>query len=123
MLALPAVTNSPRVLGCTVAFLGLAWSYSMPPLRLKNRPILDSISNGLMCWLFWASGYVFEGKRALLWSTDPSATNGRLVFFFASGLHSLAAVADVQADASAGDRTIGTGLGERIALLFSFVCL
>ena len=95
----------------------------MPPLRLKNRPILDSISNGSMCWLFWASGYVFDGNRALLWDTDPSATNGRLVFLFASALHSLAAVEDIQADACADDRTIATVHGERIALLFSLVCL
>ena len=101
-------------------------SFSLSGLELldatssaENRPVLDSISNGSMCWLFWASGYVFDGKKALLWNTDPSATNGRLVFLFASALHSLAAVADVQADASAGDRTIATGLGERIALLFS----
>ena len=123
MLALPAAANSLRVFGCTVAFLCLAWSYSTPPLRAKNQPILDSFFNGLMCLLFWASGYVFDGKKTLLWTTDHSATNGHLVFLFASALHSLAAVEDAKADAFAGDRTIATVFGERIALLFSLVCL
>lgn len=123
LLALPASASSPWVLGYTAAFLCLAWTYSTPPLRLKERPIIDSLSNGLMCWLFWASGYIFSGERTLTLYNDPSATNGRLVFLYASALHSLAAVEDAKADASANQRTIVTTFGERFALLFSLVCL
>ncbi|KAK0959518.1 hypothetical protein LTR54_018492, partial [Friedmanniomyces endolithicus] len=52
LLALPASASSPWVLGYTAAFLCPAWTYLTPPLRLKERPIIDSLSNGLMCWLF-----------------------------------------------------------------------
>ena len=41
LLALPASASSPCLLACTMAFLCLTWSYSTPPIRLKERPVLD----------------------------------------------------------------------------------
>jgi len=123
LLALPAWARSPQLFGCTVAFLSLVWIYSLPPLRLKERPVLDSLSNGLMCWLFWACGYAFNGDTSLIFDTKLAARNGRLVFLLASALHSLAARLDARADASAKYRTIATVLGEIFAGLFSLICL
>jgi 4-hydroxybenzoate polyprenyltransferase len=123
LLALPASVQSPQLLGWTVSFLSLAWIYSSPPFRLKERPILDSLSNGVICWLFWACGYTFSGDTSLVLNTKPASRNGWFVLLYASALHSLAAMVDVHADASAQYQTIATVLGERFAALFSMICL
>ena len=123
LLGGPASCRSPQLFGCTAAFLSLVWMYSSPPLRLKERPILDSLSNGLMCWLFWVCGYVFNGDSSLLFDTPGAARNGWLVFLLASALHSLGAMLDVHADASVHHRTIATVFGEKFAALFSMTCL
>lgn len=119
----PAGVQSPSVLWCTAGFLSLGWIYSAPPLRLKERPIVDSIANGLLCWLLWASGYTFSGESHLFVQAAKSASNGRLVFLFAAGMHGLAAVEDAGADALAGLRTIATVHGTSLAIWFSTVCL
>jgi 4-hydroxybenzoate polyprenyltransferase len=123
ILALPASANSAQVLWCTIGLLSVAWGYSTPPVRFKERPVLDSLANGLLCWLFWASGYTFSGQRSLVFDTIESATNGRLVFLLASAMHSLAAVEDAETDALVEYRTIATVCGERFAIGFSHICL
>lgn len=123
LLALPASIRSPQLLGYTVSFLSLVWIYSSPPFRLKDRPILDSLSNGVICWLFWACGYTFSGDMFLVFNTEPASRNGWFVLLYASALHSLGAMVDARADASAKYRTIATVLGERFAASFSMICL
>ena len=123
MLVLPASTRSPQLFGYTVTFLCLVWIYSSPPFRLKNRPILDSISNGLICWLFWACGYTFKGDTASMYHGLWAARCGWYVFLLGSALHSHAAILDAHVDASVECRTIATGLGSRCAALFSMTCL
>lgn len=121
--AFPATTCSLEALAYTLAFLALLWMYSAPPVRFKERPVLDSLLNGLVCWLFWAYGYTFSGYRSLIFDTQQSAGNGRLVFLFASALHSLAAMLDRRADALAGYRTIGTVHGGKYTAFFPLACL
>lgn len=79
LLALPASIRSPQVLGYTISFLALIWMYSSPPLRLKERPLWDSLSNGLICWLFWACGSTFYSERYIISSTLTSK-NGWFIF-------------------------------------------
>lgn len=123
LLALPAAICSPQLLCCTVAFLTLVWVYSSPPLRLKERPVLDSLSNGVICWFFWACGYTFNGDTNLFFDTMPASRNGCFVLLYASALHSLAAIVDARTDASAKYRTIATVYGEEFAANLSMVCL
>jgi 4-hydroxybenzoate polyprenyltransferase len=123
LLALPASIRSPQLLGYTVSFLSLAWMYSSPPFRLKERPFLDSLSNGAICWLFWACGYIFSGDTTLAFNTQTASRNGWFVLLYASALHSLAAMVDAPTDASAKYRTIATVFGERFAVLFSLISL
>lgn len=123
LLAIPATMRSPQLLGCTISFLSLVWIYSSPPFRLKERPILDSLSNGVICWLFWACGYTFSGGTSLVFNTKPASRKGWFVLLYASALHSLAATVDARADVSAKYQTIATVLGERYAALFSMICL
>ena len=122
LLALPASLQSLEVLGCTLSFLSMTWIYSSPPLRLKERPIWDSVSNGIICWIFWICGYTFSDERVI--SIEVLASkNGWFVLLYASALHSLAALLDAPADSSAQYRTIATVLGERFTAAFSMVSL
>jgi 4-hydroxybenzoate polyprenyltransferase len=123
LLVLPASIQSPQLLGCTVSFLFLVWIYLSPPFRLKERPILDSLCNGLICWLFWACGYTFSGDTTLVFNTKPASRNGWFILLYASALHSLAAMVDARSDASAKYQTVATVLGERFAAFFSMMCL
>ncbi|PVH90154.1 hypothetical protein DM02DRAFT_548345, partial [Periconia macrospinosa] len=122
LLTFPGWRNSLQLFGCTIAFLALVWAYSSPPFRLKERPIVDSISNGVICWLFWACGYTFSGEK-LLFSSKPAVWNGWFILLYGSAMHSLAAIVDVEADSRAQYCTIATILSERYAALFSLICL
>lgn len=105
----------------TILLLVLGWQYSSPPLRLKERPPLDSISNGVIVWLCWARGYADSGLPLFGPDAVHSATKGWLLAFCTAGVHALGAVADVEADAAAGQRTIATVLGKRSAAAFSTI--
>ncbi|EJD07247.1 prenyltransferase [Fomitiporia mediterranea MF3/22] len=103
----------------TTFILFLSWQYSSPPLRLKERPILDSLSNGALVWLCWALGYTSSGSALFGASAGEGAEKGWLLAFCTAGVHALGAAADVEADIAAGQRTIATVFGERLAAGFS----
>lgn len=105
----------------TTLLLVLSWQYSSPPLRLKERPLLDSISNGVIVWLCWARGYSDSGLPLFGPDVIDSATKGWLLAFCTAGVHALGAAADVEADVAAGQRTIATAFGKRFAAAFSAV--
>ncbi|WP_020222714.1 prenyltransferase, partial [Halarchaeum acidiphilum] len=95
---------APWILG----FLVLGWAYSAPP-RLKTKPPLDSLSNGL---------YVLPGVAAyaaVAGSLPPLlAVLGGWVWTMA--MHTFSAIPDVEPDRRAGLRTTATVLGARRAL-------
>lgn len=123
LLTLPVSIQSPQLLGCTVLFIILAWFYSSPPLRLKERPILDSLSNGVCCWLLWVCGYTSTGHIFQMYHAGGNFSCGGFVLLFFSASHCLGAIADRKADASAKQRTIATVFGEKLSVLFAVVCL
>ena len=119
-----------QFMAVTTLIVGLGWAYSTPPFRLKERPVLDSLSNGYVVWLCWALGYTSTGLPLPILSTilpsglpsdglDENAHKGWLLAFCTSGVHALGAVADVGADAAAGQKTIATAFGERGASAFA----
>ncbi|KAI5118399.1 hypothetical protein M0805_007533 [Coniferiporia weirii] len=126
----PLFTSSPgssayRLLQgplCTILLLFLSWQYSSPPLRLKEQPIVDSLSNGAIVWLSWALGYVACGGALFGSSAGEGASKGWLLAFCTTGVHALGAAADIEADVAAGQRTIATVLGTRITAGFSAAC-
>lgn len=121
--ALPAAANSGEVLIYTAIFTCTAWLYSTPPVRLKERPFQDSLSNGVICWAFWASGFVFSGDKTVLLASDPARRAGYLVFLYAVALHGLASVLDTRADVSVNHRTTSTVIGEQCAIGVSLLSL
>lgn len=123
LLALPASIQSPQVLGCTLLIVIISWIYSSPPLRLKERPVLDSLSNGVGCWSLWACGYTASGHRFLVYPAGGNFSYGGFILFCGAAVHSLGAIIDAKADAFAKQRTIATVFGERLSALFATVCL
>ncbi|EIW56689.1 uncharacterized protein TRAVEDRAFT_73151 [Trametes versicolor FP-101664 SS1] len=109
-----ALTRTSQNLLTTLLLLALSWSYSTPPLRLKERPILDSLSNGLIVILAYLSGYTARGGRLL----RPPA-KGLVLGLCTAGVHALGAAVDARADAAAGQRTIATVFGADGAVAFA----
>jgi 4-hydroxybenzoate polyprenyltransferase len=99
-----------------VGLLVAAWAYSVPPLRLKERPPLDSLSNGLGYFLLpFAMGYSL-GANPL---TMP--LKYYLLALAVSGIHALATAADFEADRAASHRTFAVAFGRRTAAAFAFL--
>ncbi|KDQ14643.1 hypothetical protein BOTBODRAFT_109705 [Botryobasidium botryosum FD-172 SS1] len=98
----------------TSALVLLGWQYSAPPIRFKDIPILDSLSNGTIVFLSWLVGFSFGGES--IFSTPPK---GYMLLLCGAGLHALGAVMDADSDAAAGQRTIATYLGARRATIFA----
>ena len=95
-------------------FLVLGAAYSAPPLRLKTRPPLDSLSNGL---------YVLPGVAAYVAvaGTAPPALAVAGGWLWTMGMHTFSAVPDVEPDRRAGLTTTATTLGAPLTLAYCAV--
>jgi 4-hydroxybenzoate polyprenyltransferase len=111
------LTGTLSNIGTTLLLVLLGWQYSAPPLRLKEVPILDSISNGAIVSLAWLVGFTVSGSSVV---TAP--TKGYMLGLCTAGVHALGAVVDAEADRTAGQRTIATALGRQQAALFAALC-
>jgi 4-hydroxybenzoate polyprenyltransferase len=99
----------------TVGLVVMAWAYSVPPYRLKERPPLDSLANGFGYFLFpLMMGYSLGG--------DPRYMPVRyyLLALCVAGVHALATAADYDADLAAGHRTLAVVFGKRAAAALAF---
>jgi 4-hydroxybenzoate polyprenyltransferase len=100
----------------TVLLVLVAWLYSVPPLRLKERPPLDSLANGFGYFLLpFTMGY----------SLNADARTMPLKYYLLAlcvcGVHALATAADYEADRAAGHRTLAVKFGRRAAAAVAFV--
>lgn len=83
-------------------------AYSVPPVKLKGRPPLDSISNGF--WVFT----VFAAGVGLAGGSFSSIIPGAYWFSaIVAGAHAVASLPDIEADRKAGIKTTGMVLGWR----------
>lgn len=99
----------------TVSLVLVAWLYSVPPMRLKERPPLDSLANGLGYFLFpFMMGYSL--------GADIRTIPVRYYYLTlcVCGVHSLATAVDYEADRAAGHRTIAVVAGKRTAAALAF---
>ena len=113
LLLLPFLGNSGR--WGIAGFLFFSVFYSMPPIRAKVRPLIDSIFNVL---------YIFPGivGYAVVSKTMPSLYLCLAAAFWCMAMHAYSAVPDIQADKKAKINTIATQLGKAGTLLFCLVC-
>lgn len=90
--------------------------YSAPPLRLKERPPLDSFSNGIIYW--FAPILIGSSFYATIFDIYITA------YFIAAcimGIHAFSTVMDYSADKMVGDRTFAVVFGKRPAALFTTI--
>lgn len=99
----------------TVSLVLVAWLYSVPPTRLKERPPLDSLANGI--------GYFFL-PFAMGYSLGADIRTIPMRYYFLTlcvcGVHALASAVDYEADRAAGHRTIAVVAGRRVAATLAF---
>mgnify|MGYP000079586639 CR=1 FL=1 len=116
LLAVPlAVLVSPAALAWILGFFVLAVAYSAPPARLKTRPPLDSLSNGL---------YILPGAAAYvaMAGTQPPLLALLGGVFWTMAMHTFSAVPDIEPDRRAGIATLATRLGHGGALAYCAGC-
>jgi 4-hydroxybenzoate polyprenyltransferase len=89
--------------------------YSMPPVRAKAIPFLDSAFNIL--YIFpGLVGYALYAQAFPNWQIVLAAT------LWCMAMHAYSAIPDIAADAKAGLRTIATQLGFNGTLMFCVLC-
>ena len=123
LLCLPFVVCLIAV-GSPLSWLVLAASlffvvfYSAPPLRLKERPFLDSATSSIHFFSPAVYGLVLAGAT---WTGQLIAI---IVAFALWGVasHAFGAVQDVVADREAGIASIATARGARWTVRFALVC-
>lgn len=104
-LALPGLlATGPRPTVWFALFVALSVAYSAPPLRLKARPVVDSVSNVLYVVPLLVSWSLFERELP----PTPLALAGVL---WCMAMHAYSAVPDIESDRRAGLSTIATLLG------------
>lgn len=99
----------------------LSAAYSLPPLRLKSRPGLDALVNGIMILLVFLCGYSM-GSMAMSCELPPV---GVMVLLLCAGaaMHIFGTVVDYDVDVRAGDRTLAVAIGQRGALLLAMALI
>lgn len=115
-------------IGLGLAMLAIcvfAYTYSVKPVRLKNRPVLDSLSNGIWVVSIFMVGYWANVRGVPL--VLPSANILIAIVLFGAALHALGAAMDYEVDKAVGDTTICVALGKTKTLLLCalafLVCL
>lgn len=102
-------------IAATFSLLLVAWLYSVPPSRLKERPPLDSLANGIgYFFLPFTMGYSLNADP---WSMPLKYY---LLALCVCGVHALATAADFDADRAAGHRTLAVAFGRRGAAALAF---
>jgi 4-hydroxybenzoate polyprenyltransferase len=94
-----------------IGFLFFGAGYSMPPIRAKTKPFLDSFFNIL---------YVFPGLvgYAILTNSWPSIAVVVAATSWCMAMHAFSAVPDIDSDKKAKIRTVATVLGKNRTILF-----
>ena len=116
LLAVPlAVVLRPLAIAWLLVFFILALAYSAPPARLKTRPPIDSLSNGL---------YIVPGVVAYvaIAGGHPPLLIVLGGWVWAMAMHTFSAIPDIEPDRRAGIQTLATRLGNEGALAYCGLC-
>lgn len=114
LLFVPVVSS-----GLCIALIAAAIAYSVPPVRVKERPPFDSLLNGVLYFaLPFVLGWSLSGTVQ-----DVSWVKVLIISITAAGFHVLASSIDYTADVRAGVRTVATVIGIRPSLVLAGVCV
>jgi 4-hydroxybenzoate polyprenyltransferase len=115
VIAGAVVTSDVFNIAATCGLVLVSWAYSVPPLRLKERPPLDSLANGLGFFLLpFVMGYSLGADVAAM------PLKYYLLALSVCGVHALATAADYDVDRTAGHRTLAVAFGRRGAAAVAF---
>jgi 4-hydroxybenzoate polyprenyltransferase len=93
-------------------------AYSVPKLRFKERPFLDSFTSAVHFVGPMVYGLVLAGSAI----TDPKVIEVIIAFVgWGMASHAFGAVQDVRADREAGIKSVATQIGARNTVRFAFV--
>ncbi len=99
-----------------VLLLLFSYFYSVPPIRLKVLPPIDSFANGVLYFFApFLLGFSFGGTGVEI----PLK-----IYFVAAcgmGFHVLSTITDYSVDKKVGDRTFAVAFGKRTAAVFAVV--
>jgi 4-hydroxybenzoate polyprenyltransferase len=90
--------------------------YSAPPLRLKERPPFDSVSNG---FIYYFAPVMLGSSFGTVGFNAPLQLY--IITLAVMGIHSFSTVTDYSVDKEVGDRTFAVVYGKRAAALFSLI--
>lgn len=112
------IVGTPASSAVLAASLFFVVFYSAPPLRLKERPFLDSVTSSIHFFSPAVYGLVLAGA---VWTWQLALV---VVAFALWGIasHAFGAVQDVRADREAGIASIATARGARWTVRFALVC-
>jgi 4-hydroxybenzoate polyprenyltransferase len=116
LLASAVITLNPTNIVAMILCLFFSYFYSAPPLRFKERPPLDSFSNGII--YFYTPVLLGASFGATLLDIPIQA------YFITAcviGIHSFSTIMDYSADKLAGDRTFAVIFGKRAASFFMVI--
>ena len=96
----------------------LTFAYSVPPLRLKTKPPLDSLVSGLgYFFLPFALGFTYFLPLVQI------PIEALLISIVVMGAHMYSSIRDYSYDRAAGEKTISVVFGKRPTALLAFVCV
>jgi 4-hydroxybenzoate polyprenyltransferase len=110
------LTLNPTNILAMGILLFFSYFYSVPPLRFKQWPPMDSVSNGIL--YFYAPVLLGASFGATIFHLPIG------VYFITAGvmgIHSFSTIMDYSADQLVGERTFATVLGKRAAALFTVI--
>ena len=97
-----------------LGFIFLSYFYSAEPIRFKQRPFLDSVSNIL---------YALPGVFSYYWVSGTLPPNSVLAaaFMHSFSMHLFSAIPDIEYDAGTGIRSTAVVLGRRASLALCLI--
>lgn len=100
--------STPRIM--LIVFFLLSFFYSAPPLRFKERPFVDSLSN----ILYAMPGFIFYTQ---LTGNLPSIEILIAAWAWTAAMHLYSAIPDIEADEAVGLQTTAVFLGREKSLV------
>lgn len=99
-----------------VLLLLFSYFYSVPPVRLKVLPPLDSFANGMLYFLTpFLMGFSFGGSGLEI------PLKVYMVAACGMGFHALSTITDYTVDKKVGDKTFAVAFGKRTAAVFAII--
>ncbi len=108
------LTLNPWNIFGMVLLIFFSYQYSAPPLRLKEKPPLDSVSNSII--YYYAPFLIGASYNSTIFHFPVHVY---VIFGSVMGIHSFSTVMDYTADKLVGSKTFAVVFGKRIAAFFA----